>query len=501
MDHSDVVIQHMTLSGATHHREALLQSLDAQSWPGEDDEKLLVIRRIDVRGPWWKLSADAVAIARQMAASAVHISQPGAQTADVVYFRHRAEQMVYFCLDLLRNTYQHWYWQTYIGSASTPTVMLRNLFQENLFDLPDIFFQLNRAQCFPALIKMLGADNVRDIHRDLCTVTQWNNPPAIASENRGLPQEHLSSEAQRIIAEWAATLVAIKRDTSDGGAVISLVALICAWKIYPHKLRDQGFSVRWEDWFRGCIYGDKKSADELYAPQQNTQLDKADEDYIVANNLENYENGYDTNIVGHSQQIFPLDISPINTLPADTKLSPMLLNDYTEANALTDTHIYQTQYGGIFFLINALLLAKCTDDIQQSRVVPWELIQHMANMLGCGTDSGLTEFLENQLTMSEEEGALLPASHLAEKLTPQVIYRFNQHLQWDADFFLLRARIEQRLPYINVYFHMSSIQLPLRVLGLDINPGWQPWLGQVIKYHYVTDPDLLPLNSLREQNP
>ena len=491
MDHSGVAIQHMTLSGATHHREALLQSLDAHSWPGEDDEKLLVIRRIDVRGPWWQLGADAVAIARQMTASAVHISQPGAQTADVIYFNHRTEQVVYLCLDLLRNTYQHWYWQAFVHSVSTPAAILRHLFRENLFDFPEILFRLNRAQCFPALIKTLGADNVRDIYRDLCHITQWNGYTESTMKAGALPQEHATIETKKILTEWADTLAALKHDVLAGPPVISLVALICAWKSFPHKLTDGDFSMRWENGFREAIDNVKMPADGQYIAQQDAPSIKADGDDIPTNNHEKRQGDPHTNLTSQSNQV----------LSADTEISSRVSSDSAETAPLMDNHIYLTQYGGIFFLINALLLTKSTQDIQESRVAPWQLIGHMANMLGCGKDTGLTEFLESQLTMPEEEGALLSASQLAEKLTPQVMHRFHQHLQWDADFFILSARIEQRLPYINVYFHVSSIQLPLRLLGLDINPGWQPWLGQVIKYHYVTDPDLLPLSSLREQNP
>lgn len=471
MDARGVAIQRMTLSGAIHHREALLHSLEAQSWPAEDDERLMVIRRIDVRGPWWQLGADAAAMAHQLVANAVHISQPGAQTADIIYFRHRTEQVVYLCLDLLRNNYQHWYWQTFIHPASTPTAILRNLLQENVFDLPDVLFRLNRARCLPALIKTLGPDNVRDIFRELCTVTQWQGHSPTASNSNTLPQEQFSVERQKILPEWADTLISLKRDALDNADVIALISLICAWKIYPHKLSDRHFSVRWQQWFCDVIQGDTKSADKQHIAQNAAQTLEVESNYIPAARLEN--------------QVFVADAT--GSSASLTGVEPIVLPDHD---------IYLTQYGGIFFLINALLLTKCTDDIQASQVAPWQLIQHMAHMLGCGKDAGLMEFFDSQLATPAEEGALQSAAHLAEKLTPQVIHRFHQHLQWNADFFQMRARIEQRLPYINVYFHVSSIQLPLRLLGLDINPGWQPWLGQVVKYHYVTDPDLLPLNPM-----
>ncbi len=487
MDARGVAIQRMTLSGAIHHREALLHSLEAQSWPAEDDERLMVIRRIDVRGPWWQLGADAAAMAHQLVANAVHISQPDAQTADIIYFRHRTEQVVYLCVDLLRNNYQHWYWQTFIHSASTPTAILRNLLQENVFDLPDVLFHLNRARCIPALIKTLGPDNVRDIYRELCAVTQWQGHSASESNSNNFSQEQFSVESQKVFSEWADTLISLKRDALDNADVIALISLVCAWKIYPHKLPDRHFSACWHQWFGYVIQSDKKNADQPYITQYAGQALEAEKSYIpdkLENRLKNSENST-SDVDGQAQQVFVTGATGSSVSLTD--IEPIVLPDHD---------IYLTQYGGIFFLINALLLTKCTDDIQASQVAPWQLIQHMAHMLGCGKDAGLMEFFDSQLATPAEEGALQSAAHISEKLTPQVIHRFHQHLQWNADFFLLRARIEQRLPYINVYFHVSSIQLPLRLLGLDINPGWQPWLGQVVKYHYVTDQDLLPLNPM-----
>jgi hypothetical protein len=38
---------------------------------------------------------------------------------------------------------------------------------------------------------------------------------------------------------------------------------------------------------------------------------------------------------------------------------------------------------------------------------------------------------------------------------------------------------------IDVYFDLSAVDLRLRRLALDINPGWVPWLGRVVKVHYL----------------
>ena len=38
--------------------------------------------------------------------------------------------------------------------------------------------------------------------------------------------------------------------------------------------------------------------------------------------------------------------------------------------------------------------------------------------------------------------------------------------------------------HVEVWMPLSDIDLRIRRAGLDIDPGWVPWLGQVIRFHY-----------------
>jgi hypothetical protein len=39
--------------------------------------------------------------------------------------------------------------------------------------------------------------------------------------------------------------------------------------------------------------------------------------------------------------------------------------------------------------------------------------------------------------------------------------------------------------HIDVFFHHKQADIRLRRVGLDIDPGWVPWWGQVISFHYI----------------
>jgi hypothetical protein len=38
--------------------------------------------------------------------------------------------------------------------------------------------------------------------------------------------------------------------------------------------------------------------------------------------------------------------------------------------------------------------------------------------------------------------------------------------------------------HIDVYFSLDQVDVRIRRLGLDLNPGWVPALGKVVIFHY-----------------
>lgn len=46
------------------------------------------------------------------------------------------------------------------------------------------------------------------------------------------------------------------------------------------------------------------------------------------------------------------------------------------------------------------------------------------------------------------------------------------------------ARLRATRTHIDVYFPLAHIDLRVRRAGLDIDPGWVPWFGRVVRFHY-----------------
>jgi len=50
------------------------------------------------------------------------------------------------------------------------------------------------------------------------------------------------------------------------------------------------------------------------------------------------------------------------------------------------------------------------------------------------------------------------------------------------------GRIRATRTHIDVFFDLTDLDVRIRKAGLDIDPGWVPWLGRVIRFHYVEEP-------------
>jgi hypothetical protein len=47
------------------------------------------------------------------------------------------------------------------------------------------------------------------------------------------------------------------------------------------------------------------------------------------------------------------------------------------------------------------------------------------------------------------------------------------------------GRVAATRSHLDVLFDHAQADLGIRAAGLDIDPGWVPWLGRVIRYHYL----------------
>ena len=47
------------------------------------------------------------------------------------------------------------------------------------------------------------------------------------------------------------------------------------------------------------------------------------------------------------------------------------------------------------------------------------------------------------------------------------------------------GRIASTRTHLDVLFSLDQVDLRLRRAGLDVDPGWLPWFGRVVRFHYL----------------
>jgi hypothetical protein len=142
-----------------------------------------------------------------------------------------------------------------------------------------------------------------------------------------------------------------------------------------------------------------------------------------------------------------------------------------------------TSWGGVLFLVNALQRL----DIEPVLAAPgaptgWRLLHDLGRRFGMPEEEALAEFLAAQ-----DLDTTAPAGLIAQlALRLELLYRPNG--PWPLPL-KQPGQVRATETHLDLDLSVTEIDIALRLAGLDLDPGWVPWLGRVVSFHY----DLLPV--------
>ncbi len=157
-----------------------------------------------------------------------------------------------------------------------------------------------------------------------------------------------------------------------------------------------------------------------------------------------------------------------------------------------------TQSGGFFYLINALrpllttglLATQSLDTLSPTLASGWLWLLDCARLLaereGIELDQPLLRFIA-QIIGCNNPAELLetPPSPQAQNLFAQLEQRLAGKRFWqDKSLLTCWAQVTADASHIDVFYSLNAVRLDIRLAGLDVNPGWAPWLGRVVTFHY-----------------
>ena len=149
---------------------------------------------------------------------------------------------------------------------------------------------------------------------------------------------------------------------------------------------------------------------------------------------------------------------------------------------------FETDYGGLFRLANMLARPQaCAIMLQHADDMPagWAWLYRLGSELGFDETDPLAGFIAERLGL---DGAAeldeLPPLPAREALLGLALRWYPAPDLWGPGLLRLAARVEAGPTHVDVHSRLSDVRLDLRLAGLDLDPGWLPWLGCVLRFHH-----------------
>ncbi|MDO8342996.1 MAG: hypothetical protein Q7T48_07350, partial [Cellvibrio sp.] len=201
-----------------------------------------------------------------------------------------------------------------------------------------------------------------------------------------------------------------------------------------------------------------------------------------------------TNVVEDSNQAIATDTTTSSGSP---QASQEIISESESADESVAINYRSIQQAGFLYFINWL---RDFDGISNlpAPFSPWlwlALLQRdCCRVWQVPVDESLQALLlevgglsEQDLHETDDE-FFIASLHSAREFLQRRMRDFHlEHYDWLA----VPARVQLEQAYLQVYLNESAVRLDLRLAGLDLNPGWVPWLGRVIYFHFGQYPEIL----------
>jgi hypothetical protein len=99
---------------------------------------------------------------------------------------------------------------------------------------------------------------------------------------------------------------------------------------------------------------------------------------------------------------------------------------------------------------------------------------------------GINSYITNELNIELIELTHLPMLEGLASIITLARQWYGKANVWNTTLLELPATIEANESHIDMTVSDTLIDIDIRKMGLDVNPGWLPWLGKVVKFHFVS---------------
>ncbi|WP_026603197.1 hypothetical protein [Methylomonas sp. 11b] len=530
-----VAIHRLTVrAGQQRAAESVRDSLQSVDWPQAGQDSWVFIRRLHVSGTSRQLPGQLLDQSRQ------YLTQ-GNNPEQVMRFASLAELLAALLTDLVRGRAGfNWYWRRWAHWFDLPVsrAIAGNL-SEHLALLPSVaarlaqrgglaavWLSLNDSDARQLAVELAGLNGFRlptvleiselldpgigraeRLHPSVAATHTWAGQislrPELSAHWRGVLQELNVTDgryqlALLLIGREAAPLLLQQQPTN----VLAFLSSCFAFPLQA-KQKDVGGQLRsaqMNDATQARVHPAPSNAlpqapsvrQAGQTPAQVGRDTKLNSDNGVENQTpllseRNYYVGPDGTKSGRSlQNRIQVDRSFADSSVRATELEQVLHS--SQVSERPEFAGFHTRQSGLLYLLNMLNRAEMRGlMLEHAEILPsgWAWLYRLGQELQLEEDDALVDFIALQLGLDDSaELVQLPPLPAREQVLSLAERWYGKTGVWQPELLALAGKIHYSPSHIDLYAPMSAIRLPVRLAGLDINPGWLPWLGRVVSFHY-----------------
>lgn len=530
-----VAIHRLTVrAGQQRTADNLRDTLQSADWPQAGQDSWVFIRRLQVSGAARQLSRQLLDQTRQ------HLNTNN-NPDQVMRFASLAELLAALLTDLMRGRAGfNWYWRRWAHWFDLPVSRaISGILSENLALLPSVAARLAQQGGLAAVWLSLSDSDGRQLAVEMAGLNGFRLPtvleiselldPGIERAERRHPSVAAThtwdgqiSLRPELLAHWRGVLQEL--NVTDGRYQLAL--LLIGREVAPLLLQQQPANVL--AFLSSCfafplpakqkdVGGQLRSAQMNDATQarvhptpsnvlpqapsvrqagqtpaqvgRDTKLnsDNGVENQTPLPSERNYDAGPDGTKSGRSlQNRIQVDRSFADSSVCATEREQVLHS--AQVSERPEFAGFHTRQGGLLYLLNMLNRAEMRGlMLEHAEILPsgWAWLYRLGQELQLEEDDALVDFIALQLGLDDSaELVQLPPFPAREQVLSLAEGWYGKTGVWQPELLALAGQIHYSPSHIDLYAPMSAIRLPVRLAGLDINPGWLPWLGRVVSFNY-----------------
>ncbi len=542
---NDILIQQLNVKANINDAKDLIHDFENASWSTTPKDQWLFVRKLDVKGKKQELRLQASCAIDSAYREAVDGGGSASSQSNAVRFKNLPELLTFLLRDICSgDAVFRWYWQrwSYLFRESKKNAITK-IFWENAQLLPALIEKLNEIHCLEKVWKELDSRAAEVIYQKVISLLPQVTKVAQEKRDKVNEEANIANRINTIFRKnKSITLpwIRIFNEIDYSDFRLNLAAAIVGMHYFPTdfaKMPDlffrafcQGVSYECDarlaidKKLRELTDTEKRKAVPLTQKRENAELRKVFLNKVSEPCLKKIKNRKpESETFRESAESKPSRLNNQNAVEAEkaknrkdqeknnnNKVLFKELSLHKEEELIEKSEGYQdeaysqldyltgaefsTQFGGVFYLINALRPyqeALMKMDSATHINIGWRWLFDVARRfnqrpnqrLNQSMDVPLMRFFAQQFGMDDySELECLPLLSEMDWLISKLENRYQT--LWAASLMEVPAVVVYTSSHIDCFMPLSSVDLAVRLKGLDINPGWVPWLSKVVSFHF-----------------